>query len=197
MRLLLALATVVLFSACSSSGGRKVLVMSSGKVQASGNTVNLTPGTTHYEISFEPTADSIIVASPSGEERFAVKENGLYILNLKKDTICGTYQPVAKEGDVPPQVITQENLKYRIDSLYQLMINYNVADSNREYNIPPFTVKKITNNTEAEIFGPFRSLPRSFNPALEHEVYKFYTNKEIWDLILKLHKMTKGTPPED
>jgi hypothetical protein len=189
--------TIILFTACGGGGGKKVLVMSSGKVSAKGNTVTQSAGTTHYEVTFVPTADSIIVNTPSGTEGFALPEDGMYILNLKKDTVAGTYQPVALEGTMPPQVVTQENLKFRIDSLYQLMIAYNVADSNKQYNIPPLTIKKITNNTDAEIFGPFRSLPRSFNPALEHEVYKFYTNKEIWDLILKLHKMTKAPKPEE
>ncbi len=172
-------------------GGKKVLVMASGKVQAKGNTVNLEPGTGHNEVIFVPDGNSISVVSPSGTQDFDVTENGYYILNLKKDTVAGAYQKIGKEGDAPQQPITQEDLKFRIDSLYQLMIAYNVADSNGQYNIPPFTIKKITNNTEAEIIGPFKPLPSSFNPALEHEVYKFYTNKEIWELILKLHKMTK------
>jgi hypothetical protein len=190
MKSIFAILSIILLTACSG-GGKKVLVMASGKIQVSGNTVNLAPGTSHNEISFVPEGDSISVVSPSGTEGYSVAEDGLYILNLKRDTVAGTYQPVAKEGEMPPQVITQDNLKFRIDSLYQLMIAYNVSDSNKEYNIPPFTIKKITNNTDAEIFGPFRPIPRSFNPALEHEVYKFYTNKEIWELILKLHKMTK------
>lgn len=191
MKTFFALISVFLITACGSGGGKKVLVMASGKVQINGNTINLQPGTSHNETSFAPTGESISVVTPSGTQEFPVKENGLYLLNLKKDTISGTRQRIGKEGDAPQEVISQENLKFRIDSLYQLMISYNVSDSNGQYNIPPSTIKKITNNTDAEIIGPYRPLPKSFNPALDHEVYKFYTNKEIWDLILKLHKMTK------
>ncbi len=183
-------ALTVLLVSCGG-GGKKVLVMASGKVDVKGSTINLTPGTGHNEASFAPDGNTISVVSPSGTEEFDVAENGYYILNLKKDTIAGTYQKIGQEGDTPQQIITQDDLKFRIDSLYQLMIAYNIADSNGQYNIPPFTIKKITNNTNAEIIGPFKPLPSSFNPALEHEIYKFYTNKEIWDLILKLHKMTK------
>lgn len=181
----------ILFTACGGGGGKKVLVMASGKFDVNGNTITLKPGTSHTESSFVPTADVISVVSPSGTQDFEVKENGYYLLNLKKDTVSGAYQKIGLEGDAAPPAITQENLKFRIDSLYQLMINYNVADSNKQYNIPPFTIKKFTTNTEAEVFGPYTPVPPTFNPALEHEVYKFYTNKEIWDLILKLHKMTK------
>lgn len=185
--------TAVLFTACAGGGsGKKVLVMATGKfdIDKNTNTITLKPGTNHLENSFVPTTDVISVVSPSGTQEFEVKEDGYYLLNLKKDTVCGAYQTIGKEGDAPPP-ITQENLKFRIDSLYQLMIAYNVADSNKQYNIPPNTIKKFTNNTEAEVFGPYRPLPPSFNPALDHEIYKFYTNKEIWDLILKLHRMTR------
>lgn len=191
MKFIFSLLVVLSLAACNNGGGKKVLIMASGKLQVSGNTINLNPGTTHNETSFVPEGDSITVVTPSNTQGYSVADDGLYILNLKRDTVAGTFQPVAKEGTMAPHVVTQENLKFRIDSLYQLMIAYNVSDSNKQYNIPPFTIKRITGNTEAEIFGPYRSLPRSFNPALEHEVYKFYTNKEIWELILKLHKMTK------
>jgi hypothetical protein len=190
MKTLFAIISILLITACGG-GGKKVLVMASGKVQVSGNTINLSPGSSHNEATFVPEGDSITVVTPSNTQGFSVKESGFYLLNLKKDTIAGTRQRVGKEGETAQQRITQENLKFRIDSLYQLMIAYNVSDSNGQYNLPPFTIKKLTNNTEAEVIGPFRPLPSSFNPALEHEVYKFYTNKEIWDLILRLHKMTK------
>jgi hypothetical protein len=191
-RILLFVIIAIIFTACASGGkGKKVLIMATGKFDVSGNSINLKPGTGHTEKSFVPTADIISVTSPSGTQEFEVKEDGYYLLNLKKDTVSGAYQNIGMEGNAAPPPITQDNLKFRIDSLYQLMINYNVADSNRQYNIPPFTIKKFSNNTEAEVFGPFTPVPPTFNPALEHEIYKFYTNKEIWDLILKLHKMTK------
>jgi hypothetical protein len=191
MKTIFAILSVLLVTACGGSGGKKVLVMASGKIQVSGNTINLQPGTSHNESTFVPESDSIVVVTPSNTEGFSVKENGLYLLNLKKDTIAGTRQRIGKEGETAQQTITQDNLKFRIDSLYQLMIAYNVKEDAGQYNIPPFTIKRLTNNVDAEVFGPYRPLPNTFNPALEHEVYKFYTNKEIWDLILKLHKMTK------
>ena len=192
MKTIFAIISILFITACGGGGGKKVLVMASGKFQVSGNTINLTPGTSHNESTFVPEGDSITVVTPSNTQGFSVKESGFYLLNLKKDTIAGTRQHVGLQGETAQQPrITQENLKFRIDSLYQLMIAYNVADSNGQYNLPPFTIKKLTNNTEAEVIGPFRPIPNSFNPAVEHEVYKFYTNKEIWDLILKLHKMTK------
>lgn len=192
MKSLFAIIAIISLASCSG-GGKKVLVMASGKVQVNGNTITLEPGTGHNESSFVPEGDSITVVSPSGTTGFPVKEAGLYLLNLKKDTIVGAYQLVGTDNS---QIkLTQENLKARIDSLYQLMIAYNVDEGKKQFNLPPFTIKKITANTDAEIVGPFRKLPASFNPAIDHEVYKFSTNKEIWDLILKLHKMTIPDQP--
>ncbi len=70
---------------------KKVLVMASGKFDVNGNTITLKPGTTHTENSFVPTADVVSVVSPSGTQEFEVKENGFYLLNLKKDTVSGAY----------------------------------------------------------------------------------------------------------
>ncbi len=146
-------------------------------------------GSTHNEESFTPQGDSIIVVSPSNTEGFSVKEPGLYLLNIKKDTVAGSYQRVGTDNST--QKLTQEILRYRIDSLYQLMIGYNVSKEARNFNIPPFTIAKITDNTDAQIIGPYVKIPRSFDPNVEHEVYKFYTTKEIWDMIMKQRHLVR------
>jgi hypothetical protein len=178
---------VIIFSSCSKGGGKKVVVMASGEVQVNGNTITLQPGTTHNEIIFVPDGDSIIVNSPSGNMGFSVKEDGLYLLNLKKDTLIGSYQRTGTDNS--QQVISQENIWQRVDSLNQLMAGKNVSEAAKNYNIPPFTIARITRNTDAQIIGPYRKLPASFDPSQEHEVYKFYTTKEIMEIISKVKKM--------
>lgn len=161
--------------------------MASGKIQVNGNTINLQPGTTHNEVTVDPDSDSIIVTSPSGNQGYAVKEAGFYLLNLKKDTIVGSYLRTGTDNS--QQVISQENLWQRVDSLTQLMKGQNVSAERRNYNLPPFSIAKITDNTKAQIIGPFRKVPGSFDPALEHEVYKFYTNKEVAEIVENVKKM--------
>jgi hypothetical protein len=46
----------------------------------------------------------------------------------------------------------------------------------------------VTENTAAEIIGPFRKLPPSFQGGREYEIYKFYTNSEIREIIEKLRQ---------
>lgn len=176
-------AVAVLFAACSG-GGKKVLVMASGKIQANGNTVTLEPGTTHNETTIVPDGDKITVNAPDGKKEFDVKDAGLYLLNLKKDTLAGSYQ---KTGTDNSQIkITEESLWQRVDSLTLLMKGQNVNAANRNYSIPPFSIAKITDNTEAEIVGPYRKIPGSLDPSKKHEVYKFYTNKELAEIIDKV-----------
>jgi hypothetical protein len=168
-------------------GGKKVFVMASGSITINDNTITLTPGTTHNENTITPSGDKITVNSPSGNKDFEVKEEGLYLLNLKKDTLVGSHQRTGTDNS--QQVITQESLWQRVDSLTQLTKGQNVSEANRNYYLPPFTITRVTKNTEAQIIGPYRKLPGSFDPNREHEVYKFYTNKEIAEIIDKVKKM--------
>ncbi len=178
------------FNACSGEAGKKVVVMASGKIGISGNTITLQPGTTHTETSLVPEADSIIVVSPTGNTGFSVKEAGLYVLNLKKDTLVGSYQRTGTDNS--QQSITQESLWERIDSLTKLIQGQNVSEAARNYHIPPFRMSRITNNTEAQIIGPFHKIPGSFDPSKKHEVYKFYTNRDVMEIIERVKKMLAG-----
>jgi hypothetical protein len=188
MKYLVSLFAIAIFiSSCSSGGGKKVIVMASGKVQANGNAITLQPGTTHNEVTVEAGGDIVTVTSPTGSQDFAVKEPGIYVLNLKKDTLVGSYQRTGTDNS--QQRISQDDLFNRVDSLTALMNGTNVSEAARNYNIPPMSIARISANSEAQIIGPFRKLPGSFDPSKEHEIYKFYTNKEIAEIITNVKKM--------
>lgn len=176
----------ILLVSCGG-GGKKVIIMASGKILVNDNIVTLEPGTTHNESSMVPSGDKITVNSPTGNKEFDVKDAGLYLLNLKKDTLAGSYQRTGTDNS--QQVISQENLWQRVDSLNQLMTGQNVSAAKRNYHLPPFTIRKITNNTNAQLIGPYRKIPGSFDPNQEHEVYKFYTNKELVEIVENVKKM--------
>jgi hypothetical protein len=160
--------------------------MASGTIKADGDNITLTPGTTHNEQTISPGGDKITVTSPSGNKEFDVKDPGLYLLNLKKDTLAGSYQKTGTDNS--QIVITEENLWQRVDSLTALMKGEGVSEAKRNYSIPPMTIAKITKNVDAEIIGPYRKVPGSLDPSKEHEVYKFSTNKEIAEIIEKVKK---------
>lgn len=184
------LSIAFLLSACSGDG-KKVLVMASGKVQVSGNVIKLSPGTQHNEETMVPDGETITVQSPDGEKTYDVKENGLYLLNLKKDTLSGSYQRIGASGQADMN-ISQQELRSHIDSLARLAMGFNVSPEARNYNIPPREIARITDNANAQVIGPYKTMPTQFDPSKEHEVYKFYTNKEMWDNIYRLVKMVEG-----
>lgn len=114
-------------------------------------------------------------------------EDGLSIANLTADTIVGSYQHVgADNGQVK---LTTDQLKYMVDSLYQLTGGMNIAPKNRNYFIAPGKVVRITDNTKAKIFPPYTKMPPGFDASATPEVYKFYTNREVREIIDNLTKM--------
>jgi len=194
MRIVLpAVALVFLLASCGGGVKRKVIVFSNGTPTIEGNTITLTDRSGHNEAELFPTDKTITVKFPDNvTESFTVEgeaTDGLYILNLKKDTLIGSFQPVGAEAK--QETISQENLKYRIDSLYQLMAGKNVSEAKRNFFIPPNQFKKISGNDKAQVVGPFLRMPGSF--AGTPEVYKFYTNGEVRETINRLEKMV--APP--
>ena len=186
LRGLITFCLIVLLSACAGNG-KRILIMASGKVQVNNNTVKLDPGTTHSEKEMDVTGDKITVSTPSGTTDIPVPENGLYILNLKNDTIAGSFQHTGTENH--QQVISMENLKIRIDSLEQLMKGTNVNATNKNYFIPPNHLVKITGNINAQVIGPYLKMPAAFEGGKDHEIYKFYTNKELAEVVERLKKI--------
>jgi hypothetical protein len=185
-QLILFLSVISFFLYSCGGGGKKVVVMVSGSIKADGDNITLSPGTTHNEQTITPSGDKITVNSPSGNKEFDVKDAGLYLLNLKKDTLAGSYQKTGTDNS--QIVITEENLWQRVDSLTLLMKGQGVSEEKRNYSIPPMSIAKITKNVDAEIIGPYRKLPGSLDPSKEHEVYKFFTNREIANIIEKVKK---------
>jgi hypothetical protein len=191
---LLTLTILCFFSACSEKKEKKVLVMASGKVQIKDQVITLEPGTTHTENEVTATGDKLTVTTPSGSSDFSVPEAGLYILNVKKDTLIGSYQRTGTDNS--QTVISQENLRSRLDSLNQLMAGINANSANRNFFIPPNQIAKVTANTAAQIIGPYKKVPGSFEGGKEHEIYKFYTNKEMHEIVDRLSKMVDSVQAE-
>jgi hypothetical protein len=189
--------TAVILASCGGAVKRKVIVYSNGTPTVDGNTLTLKSRSGHSETELRPTDKTLTVKMPGDvTETFTVDgdgTDGLYILNLKNDTLIGSFQPVGAEAK--QERITQENLKYRIDSLHQLMAGKNVSEAKRNFFIPPNQLRRITANDQAQVVGPYLRMPGSF--AGTPEVYKFYTNSEVRETIAKLEKMVAPPPTEE
>jgi len=185
-------AVVLITMASCGSHQKKILIYASSDIGVDNTQKNITvtEGTTHHEKELDFSGSDPValnIQSPSGKFTLDATDDGLYIANLKNDTVVGSYQHVGAEGN---SKITQEQLKHQLDSLQLLITGQNINAANKNYFIPPGKIVKINTSGTTKIFGPYTPIPASFDAGSVAEVYKFYTNKEVRDIIDKLTPMT-------
>jgi hypothetical protein len=165
------------------------------KVDEAKQHITVSDGTTHHEQELDfPGSGPVAldVQSPQGKLDITAADDGLYILNLKSDTVVGSYQHVGE--DTGQARITQDMLKQKIDSLQKLVQDQNVSDANRNYFIVPGKLVRISANAKGKVFGPFTTIPGSFDAGSAPEIYKFYNISEVREIIGNLEKMTGKGP---
>ena len=90
--------TTISIASCKKKK-KKILIYASGDVKTDESKKNITvgEGTTHHEDEIEFSGSEPIVLNaqtPSGKFTLEANEDGLYIANLKNDTVVGSYQRV-------------------------------------------------------------------------------------------------------
>jgi hypothetical protein len=193
---LLALCSIVTLCACGSNAvTKKVLVMGRGEIAVKENEITMKDGSGYTDKTVEVNGDKAVaynVNSPAGKTTINVPaENGFYILNLRKDTLVGSQQNLG--SDLSGRTVSQEELKVKIDSLIKLTTGSNVSNANHNYIVLPNQLVKVSSNMEAQVFGPFTKIPGTLEADKDGkapEIYKFYTNTEMRELIANLKKMT-------
>jgi len=174
---------VICFAACSPGVQKKVKIFSSGKIQVdeATKTVTLTPGTQHNEADLTLTDKdkAITVKSEAGDQSYEVPDAGVYLLNLKTDTLIGNLVNFGNGGSTTS--ITTEQLEHIIDSTQQLINGQNASDANKTYFIVPKTIKKLTTNINAQLINPYNNIPYKVEADKDGkapEIYKFFTAKQ-------------------
>jgi hypothetical protein len=181
--------------ACNSQANKKVLIMGRGTIATKENDITMKDGSGYSEETVDAGGDkaSWNVTTPAGKTTVNIpEEKGFYILNLKTDTLVGSRQIFGKDIS-STRTISQEELKMKIDSLTKLTAGANISSTGSNYIILPNQLKKISDNSEAKVFGPFTQIPGALEAdknGKAPEIYKFYTNSEMRELISKLKKMT-------
>lgn len=189
---LIGLTVLISLSACK--GHEKAIMIyanSNIKIDDSQQQITVSDGTTHYEQELEFNSSSpvtLTVTSPGGKQEYTATDDGLYVLNLKTDTVVGSYKHV---GESAVTQISQDVAKHDLDSLQKLVADQNVSDANRNYFITPDKMVRISSNPKGKIFGPFTSIPGDFDAGSVPEIYKFYNISEVRDIIANLEKVTK------
>jgi hypothetical protein len=175
-------ATILLVASCGAGNQKRVVIMASGKLTVNDKTINIEPGFSHneQELVFKEDKVSLQVESTEGNKQsFTISENGVYVLNLQRDTLIGGIVNYGSTG--VPGSITKEALDKMIDSTKQLMAGQNVSDAAKTYFLPPFTIKKITETATAKLVGSANGIPYKVEVGADgktQEVYKFFTNKQ-------------------
>lgn len=177
-----------------SCGGKKVkiLVMGKGDIKIEGNKVIVQDGSGHIEKEMIISKGESVTFEANGTSSSEkVFENGYYILNLKTDTVVGALQKLGTDLN-NGKTITFEQLKLIVDSLNNLVIGKNVSAENKNFFILPNSLQPVSSNLNSKIYGPYKkvSAVQELGPnGEEPEIYKFYTNKEMRELIADKAKM--------
>jgi archaellum component FlaF (FlaF/FlaG flagellin family) len=174
---------LILLASCSNHV-KKVVVMANGKVTMddSKQKLKLDPSNTHNEEELVFNSGdkvTLSVESPDGTKTFDVTDDGVYVLNLKVDTLTGGMVNYSSSGRAAS--MSREQLDHMVDSTQQLLEGRNVSDDKKNYFIVPGNIKKITANTNARIIGPYKGIPYKIEEDASGkptEVYKFFTNKQ-------------------
>lgn len=193
---LLGLMPLALLAACGGGPEKKVLVMAKGTIAHTENNITVTDGSGYSELEITlkgKEKNTINATGPNGKVSIDITDAGYYILSLRADTVVGSYQKLATEAG-GGKTISQDDLKAKIDSLQKLTAGANVSAANHNYLVAPNQLIKVSDNSNARIYGPFRKVPEVIEPSKdgkEVEIYKFSTNNEVREVIGKLEKMTK------
>ncbi len=161
-------------------------------IDLNAGTIKSKDGAGHEEKKLDMNSKQVSfkLSTPAGEATVEMLDNGLYIINVKNDTIIGSYQKYTS-AKLPQNVITQESLKQKIDSLNLLLEGKNVSEANRNYFILPNQATKISANPLAEVVGPYHQMRSAeMIDGKEPEIYRFYSIKEIREMITKLQALT-------
>lgn len=182
--LALCLAAICLLAACSGeSHHKKVVIMSNGKLtmDETKTKIKQDPGNTHVEETLEFTTDKVKleVESAQGNKTFDLTDDGIYVLNIKVDTLVGSvvnYSDAAKASS-----ISGEQLERMIDSTRQMLEGKNASDEKKTYFIVPGNIKKLSSDANVQVIGPYKGIPYKVDvdeSGKAIEIYKFFTNKQ-------------------
>jgi len=192
------IAALLSLAACKGHH-KKVIVYAGSDIQVDNTKTNITVGEggpLHQQDLDFTGGDPVTLNVQTPSEKISVEagEDGLYVLNLKNDTIVGSYQHTGTEAGDPR--ITQEMLKQKYDSVQKLVRGENVSAANRNFFILPNHIQKVSANAESKVFGPYTTIPSAFDAGQAPEIYKFYSIKELHDVITKMQVMMGGPAPD-
>jgi len=198
-RLTALLSVIVLLASCEKSGTKKVYVLSEGTADINTNDRTITTkGRGHEEkevLFYDDGKITLNVSSQAGKAEVALPDDGIYILNTKKDTIVGSFVNYAAPKTEVKHLSDAELAAY-VDSLQQIVSGN--AKAGKTFYILPNQAVKITSNMDATVITPYHQMTSiEYKKGQSPEVYRFYPISESRATLDKLKTMTgdKGDKP--
>jgi len=197
MKKIFAIAVVIAaFTACNPKTTKKVLVMGKGTLTATEASINYKEGSGYTETIAEMKGDkeSKLTINKDGQKQEITipADAGFYVLNLRTDTVVGSRQNLGTDLN-NSGMITQEQLKVKMDSLTELTRGIIPQGAKEVYIVAPNGVVKLSANINARVYGPFTKIPAQLDADPDGkplELFKFRTNNEVRELIETFKKMT-------
>jgi hypothetical protein len=188
MKKLTACLSVIILLASCESGKKQVIVLSEGSADINTDDRTITTkGRGHEEktvIFYEGDNMDLKVSSQAGNATVPLKENGIYILNTKRDTIVGSFVNYAAPKTEVKRLSVDEVNSY-IDSLEAIVAGK--VKPGKTFFILPNQAVWITGNQNATIVTPYHQMSSiSVNKGEAPEVYRFYPIKESRATLEKL-----------
>lgn len=194
---LFTLAFCAFIFSCSNGPSKKVIIIGKGEINVADKSIAMKDKSGYAEQTMDISDNKEVVLNvetPSGKSNVTIPNvAGIYILNLRADTLAGSKQNFGKDLN-NKEIISQEKIKTIIDSLQKLTVGSNVTTEGNNFMILPNQLTKVSANIEAKVFGPFTKIPSTLEADKDGnapEIYKFYTNTEMRDLIEHLIQQTK------
>lgn len=191
VQLITAVSLLVLLTACGGKQ-KKVIVMATGDLKVEGSNITIEPGMSYkeQELIFTDAKPTLSLKTTTGVSKsLELTGDGIYVLNLQNDTLIGGAVNYGKSG--VPGSITSEQMDKMIDSTIQLMEGKNVSDEKKTFFIPPYTIKKVSNEGNAVVISSFKAIPYSVEPDKDGkipDVIKFFTNKQKRETLRELQE---------
>lgn len=184
-------------AACTSCKDKKVIVFSKGpaKINTDAKTISAGDEGSHEDATVTVSGGgktSFELSSPAGKTSVDLEGDGVFVINVKNDTLIGSYQSYGNPAE-SGHYFSQDDVKRSLDSLKQLVQGKNISEANRNFFLLPNHAARITGNKDAVIISPFHQLTTLEKvDGKEPEVYQFFSIGEIRENIEKLQKMTEA-----
>ncbi len=162
------------------------------EINSTAKTIKAKDGSGHDEadLILDGGKTTLALSTPAGEANVDITENGLWVLNVKNDTIIGSYQQYG-DPKLARNMVTQEKVLRDLDSLRLLAEGKNVSAANRNFYILPNHAAKLSDNIKADIVGPYHRMRSAEKvDGKDPEIYRFYSIKEIREMIVKYEGLT-------